>query len=111
PFSAVPFDAATVTRSVAGTATLTFNDANRATFTYSVNGTQQSKPLTRQVFGPLPKCAYDVQPNFTSATNYQDLWWAAGGVESGWGVNVTQQGETLFATWFTYGSDGAPLWL
>jgi len=24
------------------------------------------------------------------------------GVESGWGVNFTHQGDTIFATWFSY---------
>ena len=33
------------------------------------------------------------------------------GSEPGWGVNVTHQGNTIFASWFTYGLDGAPLWL
>ena len=47
-----------------------------------------------------------------SATNYQDLWWAAPAEsESGWGVNFTHQGDMIFATWFTYDVDGTPLWL
>ena len=63
-------------------------------------------------FGPLPACAWGAQPNLPLATNYQDLWWAApAGVESGWGVNFSHQGDIIFATWFTYGFDGAPLWL
>ncbi|MDQ6922774.1 MAG: hypothetical protein M3Z74_01275, partial [Pseudomonadota bacterium] len=66
----------------------------------------------RQVFGPLPTCAYGPQPNFVAATNYQDLWWASpGGSESGWGVNLTHQGDTIFATWFTYDHDRTPMWL
>ena len=110
-FSTMPFDPSAVVRTVAGNATLTFSDLDRATFAYTVNGVSQTRTLTRQVFGPLPKCAYGAQPDFGAATNYQDLWWAAGGSESGWGVDIAQQGDTLFATWFTYGSDGAPLWL
>src|SRR6185312_12404029 len=44
--------------------------------------------------------------------NYQALWWASpAGSESGWGLNVTHQGDTLFATWFTYGPDGKGMWL
>lgn len=35
---------------------------------------------------------------------------APAGAESGWGVNFTHQGDTIFATWFTY-DDGTPLWL
>jgi lysyl endopeptidase len=84
---------------------------NRGSFTYAVNGTQQTKAITRQVFGALPTCSYGVQPDFAAATNYQDLWWAAGGAESGWGVNLTHQGDNIFATWFTYDTGGAPLWL
>ena len=40
------------------------------------------------------------------------MWWnAPAGSESGWGINFTHQGDTIFATWFTYGLDGLPLWL
>ena len=110
-FSAVPFDPSLVTRTGVGSATLTFPDVNRATFNYIVNGTQQTKTLTRQVFGPLPTCTYMAQPDFASASNYQDLWWVPGGAESGWGINFTHQGNIIFATWFTYDVDGSPLWL
>jgi serine protease len=110
-FSAVPFDPNLVTRASVGSATLTFPDVNRATFNYIVNGTQQTKTLTREVFGTLPTCTYSAQPDFASASNYQDLWWVPFGAESGWGINVTQQGNTIFATWFTYDVDGSPLWL
>jgi hypothetical protein len=34
------------------------------------------------------------------ATNYQDMWWNPN--ESGWGLNLTQQGDTIFAIWFVY---------
>ena len=51
------------------------------------------------------------QPIPALATNYQDLWWnAPAGSEAGWGINFTHQGDTIFATWFTYGVDGKPLW-
>jgi serine protease len=115
-FSAVPFppmgSPGGATGTSVGTATLSFGDVNRASFNYIVNGTQQTKTLTRQVFGPLPTCVYGAQPNFAAATNFQDLWWAApGGSESGWGVNLTHQGDTIFATWFTYDHDRTPMWL
>jgi hypothetical protein len=64
------------------------------------------------VVGPLPTCTLGVQPDLTLATNYQDLWWnAAGGSESGWGINPVHQGNTIVATWYTYDSDGSPKWL
>src|SRR5213078_4509512 len=97
---------------VVGTGTLTFTGANDASFAYTVNGISQTKSIVRQAFGPLPTCTYSAQPNLALATNYQDLWWAVpGGSESGWGVNLTHQGDTIFATWFTYDLDRTPLWL
>jgi YVTN family beta-propeller protein len=111
-FSAVPFNPSLVTRTAVGIGTLTFTDANNGSFAYTVKGLTQTKVLTRQVFGPLPICVWNAQPDLTVATNYQDLWWAAPpGAEAGWGMNLTHQGDTIFATWFTYDTDGSPLWL
>ncbi len=31
--------------------------------------------------------------------------------ESGWGVNLQQQGNIVFATWFTYDANGRGQWL
>ena len=46
------------------------------------------------------------------AMNFQALWWRApAGSESGWGLNITHQGDILFATWFTYDVNGHGLWL
>jgi YVTN family beta-propeller protein len=64
------------------------------------------------VSGPMLKV---VAPGATipppQAVNTQGLWWGANGSESGWGLNVTHQGDTLFATWFTYDAQGRDLWL
>jgi len=111
-FNAVPFSPAAVVPTSVGAGTLTFSDASNGTFAYTVNGISQTKAITRQVFGPLPTCTFGAQPNLALATNYQDLWWAAPAAsESGWGINFTHQGDTIFATWFTYDLDGTPLWL
>jgi len=110
-FNAMPFAPKFVATAV-GTGTLTFSDANNGTFAYTVNAISQTKTITRQVFGPLPTCTYGAQPNLALATNYQDLWWnAPAASEDGWGINFTHQGDTIFATWFTYDLDGTPLWL
>jgi hypothetical protein len=37
-----------------------------------------------------------------------DFWWDP--QESGWGMNVVQQGEVAFVTLFVYGPDGRPTW-
>ena len=112
PFSAVPFNAAVVVATPVGTGTLTFADTDNGTFACTVNGISRSKSITREVFGPLPTCRFGTQADLSTATNYQDLWWnAPAGSESGWGLNIAHQGNTLFATWFTYDVDGSPLWL
>ncbi len=97
-----------------GTGTLAFSDANNATFDYTVNTTTQSKAIARYDLGTgaQPICAFSATAlNFGAAANYQDLWWAASGAESGWGINFAHQGNTLFATWYTYDVDGTPMWL
>jgi len=96
-----------------GTATLQFSDANNALFEATVSGFgtccgSNQWPITRQIFSePVPSCSLASNGN-----SYQGLWWRSpAGSESGWGVNITQQGNLIFATWFTYGEDGLPLWL
>lgn len=111
-FSSVPFDPAQVTSINVGTATLAFSDANNGTFGYTVNGVAQTKNITRQLFGTPPTCVYALHPPLASVANYQDLWWnAPGGSEAGWGINLTEQSNVIFATWFTYDVDGTPMWL
>lgn len=107
----VPFDPGRVTRTPIGAGTLTFNGTDSGTFAYALNGTAQSKTITRFAFGPVPTCTYGAQPDFALATNYQGLWWSAAGDESGWGATLTHQGDVIFAVWYTYDANGAPLWL
>jgi len=71
-----------------------------------VSKTSQVKPITRQVFGALPTCV-TATGSLAAASNYTDLWWAApAGSEAGWGINLTQEGTTIFASWFTYDVTG-----
>jgi len=116
PFDAVPFPAlgspGGATGAAVGAGTLTFIDLNSATFAYTVNGIAQTKQIVREAFGTLPTCVFGAQPNLALATNYQDLWWAVpGGSESGWGINLTHQDDTIFASWFTFDRDRSPMWL
>ena len=105
PFNA-PFTPANFTQ--VGNLTLTFG-ATTATLVYTVNGTSVTKTIQRQVFaGSSATCTFTSGPR-TAATNYQDLWWNP--AESGWGVNFAQQGNTIFATLFTYGADNRDMWL
>jgi hypothetical protein len=115
-FDAVPFppvgSPGGATATTVGSGSLTFTDANNGTFAYTVNGISQTKAITRQQFGAVPTCTFGAQTNLALASNYQDLWWAApAGSESGWGINLTHQGDSIFATWFTYDHDHTPMWL
>jgi hypothetical protein len=112
-FNAAPFSPALVNSFAVGSGTLTFTDRDNGTFDYTVNGIAQSKPITRQIFAaPVPTCTFGLATDPAAATNYQDLWWAApAGVESGWGVSFTHQGDIIFATWYTYDLAGKPWWL
>jgi len=48
----------------------------------------------------------------TPLRSYQGLWWnAPAGSESGWGLSIAHQGDTLFVTWFTYDAEGRAWWL
>ncbi len=106
-FDSVPFDPARVGREEVGSATFQFSDENHGTFSYVVGGTAQTKAITRQVYSnPVTRCTAGGPPN---AANFQDLWWQP--AESGWGVNLTHQGDILFGTWFTYRRDGKGDWL
>jgi hypothetical protein len=111
-FNATPWDPTTVVATEAGTATFTFTDANNGTFHYVVGAVDQTKTLVREVFGTLPACSFGTVPDLTTATNYQDLWWKKpANTESGWGINLNHEGDTIFATWFTYDVDSSPMWL
>ena len=44
----------------------------------------------------------------TFSVDYTDLWYIPN--ESGWGINLIQQNNILFATMFVYGTDNTPRW-
>ena len=92
-----------------GSMSISFSEANAAVLTYTVNGVEVQKAIQRQVYGTRASaCLPTVDPR-TSSTNYQDLWWNP--AESGWGLNITHQDNTFFATLFTYDAAGRGLWL
>jgi hypothetical protein len=105
-FDSARFDPAAVTVTKVGDADFRFTEPNAGTFVYTVNGVFGAKPITRQVFGTMPTCTFN-----GAASSFQDLWWRKDGTESGWGLNLAQQGNVMFATWFTYAADGKGLWL
>jgi hypothetical protein len=109
-FNAVPFTPIGPSNlSKVGTMTVAFSEASVATLTYTVNGTEVKKSIQRQVYGTRSANCMPTTGARTASGNYQDLWWNPD--ESGWGINITHQDNTLFATLFTYDATGRDLWL
>jgi hypothetical protein len=86
-------------RAPVGTGSLSFPTNQEAHFDYTIDQASGGKTLSRFQFGVRG----------TAAPTYYGIWWG-GPEQNGWGINIVQQGETIFATWFTYGGDGEPLW-
>jgi hypothetical protein len=102
--------AGAITATAVGTANLNLPGGNVGTFTYTLDGVSQSKTITKQVFGPLPNC--ELGGSAGATPNFQGLWWRSpANSESGWGVNLTHQGDIIFATWFTYDSSRRGIWV
>lgn len=104
PFT--PITAANITK--VGTMSVVFSGVAAATLTYSFNGATVTKTIQPQVFGSKSSLCQPTQSSRAALSNYQDLWWNP--AESGWGVNITHQDNTLFATLFTYDASGKEMW-
>jgi len=59
---------------------------------------------------PLTVFAGDdsLRPKSSFSTDMSDLWWIPS--ESGWGMQLVQQVNLIFATLFIYGANGQPTW-
>ena len=53
-------------------------------------------------------CSLFLGVTVARAADLNDLWWVES--ESGWGANVSQQGDILFITFFVYDRNGQPTW-
>ena len=110
-FDSVPFRGSEVRTDLAGYVQFAFTGENDAVFTFRVYRDmpqQESRAITRMLFSsPAAHCVTGGPPGATP--NYQDLWWT-GGSEAGWGLNLAHQGDTLFATWYTYSFSGTATW-
>ena len=71
-----------------------------------------TQALRRFAAAFLASLAFALPASATSySVDFTDLWWnAPGGSENGWGVNVVQQGDILFLTFFVYGPDNSARW-
>lgn len=108
-FNSSPFNSSQIGVTQVGTMTVAFGASGTANLDYTVNGVAVSKTIVRQAFGSRVATCSNTAGTRISLTNYQDLWWNPS--ESGWGINLTHQDQTLFGTLFTYGENNRGLWL
>lgn len=109
-FSAATFDRRAVGVTPVGMGTFQFKGADSGVFAYTVGDHSSAKDISRMAFASsMPTCAIGGSAKASGPVNYQDLWWRAD--ESGWGVNIAHQGDTLFATWYTYDDSGKGVWM
>ena len=50
-----------------------------------------------------------ISGSLAHAANYTDIWWNP--AQSGWGVNLVQSDQFIFATFFIYGAAKQPTWV
>ena len=108
---------ANVTPSLAGTGSLVTTSANRMTLSYTIGNVTQTKtnlePQNFAAADQVPVCTLQtpIGNNFrANLTNYTDHWWG-GPNASGWGVQISHQGATVFAGWYSYNQQGTATWL
>ena len=102
-YAAPTFDPSRFAVRVVGTAAIDFAPpglaSGTALFSYSLAGINHTRQIERQPFGnAVPAWGADVT----------DIWWNPS--ESGWGLTLAQHGNNVFGVWFTYDTDGQPLW-
>jgi mono/diheme cytochrome c family protein len=92
-----------------GTMALTFESPRAATLAYNYLGVPVNKNVVPLVFGSAAASCGFATGSRAALTNYQDAWWNP--AESGWGLFVVHQDNTLFSALTTYDFAGRPLWL
>jgi len=82
-----------------GTGSISFTNSEAGHFDYTINRRSGGKSIARYTFAP-----HDAPGKYTG------IYWAGDPEQAGWGLSVSHQANTLFATWYTYGVDSAPTW-
>ena len=93
-----------------GTMRLSPAGDGRLTLTYDVNGQQTTKAIERQVFSAARSCGWTIAGHYDAMerTNFTSLWYNP--AESGWGLALSQRGDTAFAVLFSYDARNHPTW-
>lgn len=109
PFGQINGSQAFTAISEIGQATMRFDADGELNLAYTVDGVSQVKQLERFVFAATPPSCFGTTESRREASNYSDLWWNDS--ESGWGLTLSHQGDTILALWYTYGEGGRDQWI
>ncbi len=91
-----------------GTVRYTRIDEDTLRYDSVVEGHSQTKILRRVNLGTHTQCRFTTEPR-ASALNHSDIWWTPS--QPGWGVHLTEAGDLIFASWYTYAADGKAMWV
>jgi hypothetical protein len=109
PFSQINAAQAWTATQVVGSTNLSLGTDGKLDFGYTLNGITQAKRLEKLSFvANPPTCGFTTASRAT-ATNYTDVWWNS--TESGWGLSMIHQGDSIFIAWYTYDGQGKPQWI
>ncbi len=100
-----------------GTGVITTTGTNRLSLGYTIGSVTQTKtnlePQNFAAADQVPLCSLQslsgANPR-ASLTNYTDHWWG-GSNASGWGLQISHQGNQVFAGWYAYNPQGTATWL
>jgi hypothetical protein len=85
-----------------GTVTYQFSDKAHASMSWTMlDGTSGSKQMVPYV---------EVPQVYRDGVNYSGIW-ATLPAENGWGFSIQHGWSTIFGVWYTYDTDGKPLWV
>jgi hypothetical protein len=109
PFNQINNAQANTQTNPRGEVRLSLTADGKLDFGYTIDNITQTRRLEKAVFVDNPPVCTFTTAARTGATNYTDVWWKES--ESGWGISIVHQGDLIFIAWYTYGSDGKPMWV
>jgi uncharacterized protein (DUF1800 family) len=108
---------ANVTPSKAGTGSITLTGSGstaRLALAYTIGAVTQTKsnlePQNFAAADQIPVCTLQSVSSRANLTNYTDHWWG-GENASGWGVQISHQGNQVFAGWYSYNEQRTATWI
>lgn len=107
---------ANITAIKAGTGSIKVTSPNRMSLAYTIGAVTQVKtnlePQNFATADQIPSCTLQALTGANpraALTNYTDHWWG-GASASGWGLQISHQGNQVFAGWYSYSPQGTATW-